>query len=324
MKTPAFWQSRDSMTGRMLGPLGWIYTETTAWRLSRGPHARAAVPVICVGNLTVGGSGKTPIVRDLIRRLTLRGYRAGALSRGYGGRERGAMAVEPGRHSAAEVGDEPLLLARDAACWISADRGAGARAMVNSGIDAIVMDDGLQNPGLAQDLRLIVVDGARGFGNERGIPAGPLREAIGAGIGRADAMIVVGKDGHGLIERFSSQLTILQASIQIEQPEFLATRKLVAFAGIGRPEKFKDSLHEAGADIAAFHGFADHHPYSDAEIAIWSGQAERLGAVLVTTEKDWVRLTREQQRAVKAIAINIAWKDEPSIESLIDRLGHHG
>jgi tetraacyldisaccharide 4'-kinase len=196
--------------------------------------------------------------------------------------------------------------------------------MVGNGIDAIVMDDGLQNPGLAQDMRLIVVDGASGFGNERGIPAGPLREDIGAGLARVDAMIVVGKDEHHLIERFSSQSNILQAFIEIESAGWLSTQKLVAFAGIGRPEKFKASLKEAGADIAEFHGFADHHPYTDAEIGNLLGRAERLGALLVTTEKDWVRLTDHWRRYIKAVAINIVWKDEHAIELLINSLSRRG
>ncbi len=198
MKAPAFWDRPDALSGKMLSPLGWLYAGTTAWRLAHGKGWRAPVRVICVGNLTAGGAGKTPVVRDLALRLSALGMRPAILSRGYGGSGRGPLKIDPVRHDAAKVGDEPLLLAGDAPCWIARDRAEGARAMAADGAGIIVMDDGLQNPDLAQDLRLIVVDGATGFGNGRAIPAGPLRECIDAGIARADAMIVVGDDMHDL------------------------------------------------------------------------------------------------------------------------------
>jgi tetraacyldisaccharide 4'-kinase len=324
MKSPGFWDRRWSPLGWLLAPLGWVYTGVTAWRLAHGRPWKAPVPVICVGNLSAGGAGKTPIVRDLALRLKIRGYRPGILSRGYGGEERGPLEVEPGMHTAAQVGDEPLLLARDTACWIAADRVAGVRAMVGKGIDIVIMDDGLQNPSLAQDIRLLAVDGAIGFGNGHGIPAGPLRESIGAGIARVDAMIVMGQDERRLTEQFSSRSNILQASAVLEDAGWLAQRRIIGFAGIGRPNKFRTSLAEAGADIREFHAFADHHPYTDRDMSDLLARAERLGAELVTTEKDWVRLSDEWRRYIKAIAIGIVWKDEPAIEALIDRLMGNG
>ena len=322
MKSPDFWQKRDAPAGLLLAPLGWVYAGVTAWRLAHGNPWKAPVPVICVGNLTAGGAGKTPIVRDLATRLEARGYRPGILTRGYGGTAHGPLKVDPARHDAALVGDEPLLLARDASCWVARDRAQGARAMVADGVTIILMDDGLQNPSLHQDLRIIVADGATGFGNLRPIPAGPLRERIAAGIARADALIVSGEDCCHLADSFSSQIKTLLTSTVIRGS--LPAGPLIAFAGIGRPEKFRATLVSAGADIAEFQAFADHHAYSEGELATLSAKAQILGAQLVTTEKDWVRLNSEWRSKIKAVEIDIIWRDEAAIASLLDGIAKHG
>jgi tetraacyldisaccharide 4'-kinase len=285
---------------------------------------KAPIPVICVGNLTAGGAGKTPVVRDLAARLTAMGRRPGILSRGYGGRLDGPLQVDPAMHTARDVGDEPLLLAKDTPCWIAADRAAGAHAMILAGIDIILMDDGLQNPALAQTLKLIVVDGATGFGNGRTIPAGPLREPVETGIARADALIVMGEDRHSLVQTFSNRLSILQASIHTKDSDWLSTAKVVAFAGIGRPDKFRASLVAAGADIAAFRPFADHHPFTQTELTALAVQAQSLGAQLITTGKDWVRLNSEWQSKIKSVEIDVRWQDEAILTTLLHRLKRHG
>jgi tetraacyldisaccharide 4'-kinase len=315
MKSPDFWQDRGAPLGYLLAPLGWAYAGVTAWRLAHGNPWKAPVPVICVGNLTAGGAGKTPIVGDLTRRLRAAGRNAGILSRGYGGTALGPLKVDPALHDAALVGDEPLLLAQGAPCWVAKDRAAGAKAMVADGVDVIVMDDGLQNPSLVQDLAIIVADGATGFGNGRAIPAGPMRESIEAGIERARALIVSGDDRSALIERFSNRIKILQTSVTIREP--LPSAPLLAFAGIGRPEKFQATLAEAGAKIAAFQAFADHHAFTSAELSALSNRAGELGAQLVTTEKDWVRLNAEWRSRIKPIAIDIVWNDEAGIAALL-------
>lgn len=322
MKSPAFWQDSSSPLGWLLAPLGWAYAETTAWRLAHGRSWKAPVPVICVGNLTAGGAGKTPIVRDLARRLKGAGRNVGILSRGYGGTEPGPLKVDPAHHKTNMVGDEPLLLARDAPCWIARDRAAGARAMAAQGIDLILMDDGLQNPGLVKDLSIVVADGATGFGNGRAIPAGPLREEIEAGIRRSDALIVTGDDRHGLVETFSKQIRTLQVDVSIQGTSSAAP--LLAFAGIGRPEKFRGTLVEAGANVAAFRAFADHHPYTAAELTALAARARELGAELVTTEKDWVRLDAEWRSRIRAIAIDVVWRDEAGIAALLQRFARNG
>lgn len=320
MKSPDFWQKPDSPLARFLTPLGWIYACATARRLAQGTPWRAPVPVICVGNLTAGGAGKTPVVRDLVARLIEKGCCPGILSRGYGGRERGPLRIDPAVHTAAQVGDEPLLLAQDAPCWIAADRAAGARAMVAAGIDVIVMDDGFQNPELAQDLRLIVVDGATGFGNGRPIPAGPLREPVQVGMARGDALIVIGEDRHRLYQIFSFQINILQANIDTKDKDRLSPAPLFAFAGIGQPEKFRASLTAAGGTVAAFRPFADHHQYTRAELTALSAQAEALGAQMVTTEKDWVRLDAEWRDRITPVAIALKWQAEAAVTLLLKKL----
>jgi tetraacyldisaccharide 4'-kinase len=322
MKSPDFWQEPESFLGSLLAPFGWAYAEVTAWRLAHGHPWKAPVPVICVGNLTAGGAGKTPIVRDLALRLKIRGYRPGILSRGYGGTAHGPLKVDPAQHDAALVGDEPLLLARDTPCWVARDRADGARAMAADGIDVILMDDGLQNPSLHRDLRIIVVDGMAGFGNFRPIPAGPLREQVGSAIARADALVVTGEDRRNLEATFSGQIKTLQTSVVVR--DNLPTGALVAFAGIGRPEKFRATLVSAGANIAEFQAFADHHVYTDSELAALSATAQRLGAELVTTEKDWVRLNAGWRSKIKAIEIDVVWHDESAIASLLDRIVRNG
>lgn len=324
MKSPAFWEKPNSLMSRLLAPLGSVYAGITAWRLSHAQPWRAPVPVLCIGNLTAGGAGKTPIVRDLAQRLALQGSRPAILSRGYGGRERGPLKVDAARHKASQVGDEPLLLARDAACWIAADRAAGARAAVADGAGIILMDDGLQNPDLTQDVKIIVVDGAAGFGNGRAIPAGPLRERVESGISRADAVIILGEDRCGLIKHFADRIAILRASVGISDTVGLAGRALVAFAGIGRPAKFEVSLRDAGVRLLAFQGFADHHPFSDAELNALAGLAAAQGADLVTTEKDWVRLPAEWREKIEAIPVSVSWRDESALAALFAKATRNG
>jgi tetraacyldisaccharide 4'-kinase len=324
MKPPEFWRDPDALLGRLLSPLGWAYATATAWRMRRARSWRAPVPVICVGNLTAGGAGKTPVVRDLTARLTSRDWRPSILSRGYGGRAPGPLRVDPLRHDAADVGDEPLLLSSEAPCWVGADRTRTARAAVAEGAGVLVMDDGLQNPDLIQDLRLVVVDGPVGFGNGRPIPAGPLREHAGSGLARADALIMIGTDAHGLIRRIAGRLPVLRARLVLGDADRLAGERLVAFAGIGRPEKFRDSLIEAGADIAEFRPFPDHHPFTSPELEDLVAAARRLDAELVTTEKDWVRLSSLWRGRIRALPVRIVWRDETAVLGLLDLLRAYG
>jgi tetraacyldisaccharide 4'-kinase len=319
MRAPEFWM-RDGPAGRFLEPVGLLYGWATARRLRRGAPLRLPVPVICVGNLVAGGAGKTPVVADLAHRLRRdHGLDAAVLSRGHGGSERGPLRVDPGRHDAATVGDEPLMLAREGLpVWIARDRAAGGRAAVAGGAKAIVMDDGFQNPALVKDLSLVVVDGARGFGNGRLIPAGPLREPVPVGLARADAVILMGRDTAGVGRVIPPRLPILGARI-IPGPrvEALKGQRVVAFAGIGDPGKFFAMLRNAGCDVVATHPFADHHPYQPTDIQPILDEAFGLGAVPLTTAKDAARLPDDQRQQVDVADATLVWDEPAALERLI-------
>ncbi len=326
MRAPDFWWlSEGGPAGRLLEPVGLAYGWATARRLRRGRPWRPPVPVVCVGNLVAGGVGKTPVVVDLVRRLVRdHGLAAVVLSRGHGGRARGPVRVEAGGHEAATVGDEPLMMAReDLTVWVARDRAAGARAAVQAGAGALVMDDGFQNPALVKDLALVVVDGRRGFGNGRLIPAGPLREPVPAGLARADAVLVMGEDSAGVARRLPAGLPLLRATLQPgPRSRALAGRPVVAFAGIGDPEKVFRMLRQVGARVVAAHPFADHHPYQGADIQPILDEAFALGAAPVTTAKDAARLPADQRQQVDVLDVAVSWHDESALDALLAaRLG---
>jgi tetraacyldisaccharide 4'-kinase len=318
MRAPAFWQ-RDGLLARLLAPASCLSARITARRVARAGW-RAPVPVLCVGNVGLGGAGKTIVALDLGARLVARGRRPHFLLRGYGGSLRGPLRVTPS-HTAAEVGDEAKLLAEVAPAWISADRAAGARAAVAGGAGAIVMDDGLQNPTLAKTLSLLVVDGAAGFGNGRVFPAGPLREPVAAGAARCAAAVLIGEDRAGVAALLPPALPVLRARlVPGEGMRALAGRRVLAFAGIGHPEKFFASLAGAGAVLAAARSFADHHRFTAAELDGLLTEASALGAEPVTTAKDAVRLPPGVRARVAVADIGLAWEDEAALAALLDRL----
>jgi tetraacyldisaccharide 4'-kinase len=314
MRAPAFWQ-HDGVLAHLLAPAAALYGAATARRLAR-PGWRAPVPVICCGNATVGGAGKTTLALDLGARLQRRGVAVAFLSRGYGGRVAGPLRVEPARHDAAAVGDEAVLLAAAAPTWIGADRAASARAAVAAGAGALVMDDGLQNPTLHKTLPLLVIDGAGGIGNGRVMPAGPLREPLEAAAARCRAAVLIGQGNEPALP---PGLPVLRASLA-PPPEAaaLAGRAVLAFAGIGRPEKFFNSLEEIGADLVARRAFPDHHTYSARAFAALLEEAARAGAVAVTTPKDAARLAPAQRACVTVIGVRLVWQEEAAIERLLD------
>jgi tetraacyldisaccharide 4'-kinase len=327
MRAPRFWGNppeRPGVLARLLAPLAWIWTALTRRRLRRGPGARVGVPVICVGNLTAGGAGKTPTVAALVQRLAARGVAAHVVSRGHGGRLEGPVRVEPARHRAVEVGDEPLLLAAFAPVWIGRDRAAAARAATAAGAGAIVMDDGLQNPGLAKDLSIVVVDAGYGFGNGRVIPAGPLREPVTDGLARADLVLAIGPEAARA--RFAGRWPQAQPLAEGALGP-LATGmdwrglSVVAFAGIGRPEKFFATLAAEGAEVVAAHGFPDHARFEPRILARLEAEAKAAGAQLVTTEKDAVRLPPGFRPKVLVLPVRLELADWGSVDAALDRLG---
>lgn len=292
MREPAFWWRPGS--GALLSPLGAVYGAVAAQRM-QSPGRSVGVPVICLGNLTVGGSGKTPAALAVGRLLLAAHQHPFFLTRGYGGQLAGPVRVDPATHSAAEVGDEPLLLARLAPTIVARDRLEGARAARRGGATVIVMDDGFQNPALVKELSILLVDSRRGIGNGRIIPAGPLRAPLEAQIARAQAIVVVGSDAPSppVIECASRRSVVLFHGRLEPDHDTLAAfrgRKVLAFAGIADPEKFFATLVEGGVVIARRASFPDHHRYSAAEAQALIAHADAENLMLVTTEKDLVRL----------------------------------
>lgn len=321
MRAPDFWR-RDGLLPALLAPLGCGYAAAGELRRLTARPRRLAVPVICVGNLVAGGAGKTPVAISLARRLRSLGVAAHIVSRGYGGRLAGPLRVDPARHRWSDVGDEPLLLARAAPTWVARDRAAGGAAAVAAGAGAIVLDDGHQNPHLVKDLSVVVIDGGYGFGNGRMLPAGPLREPVERGLSRAGAVVVLGE---GSVPLGHWDGPVLRAVLR-PQPEAatLAERPVVAFAGIGRPEKFFDTLRRLGADLRATFAFPDHHPYSPADLMPVRAAAERCGAQMVTTEKDAVRLPQPEMAAIATLGVVVQWQDEAALDDVLSRLMSRG
>jgi tetraacyldisaccharide 4'-kinase len=315
MQPPGFWR-RDGVLPRLLSPLAAATAAITAHRVAR-PGWRAPVPVICCGNVTVGGAGKTTLALDLGTRLAQRGCVAHFLLRGYGGSVPGPHRVAEG-DTAAEVGDEALLLAEVGPAWIGADRAATARAATEAGAQALIMDDGLQNPGLRKDLSLLVVDGPAGFGNGRVLPAGPLREPVATAAARCQAVVLIGPD----LNHVAAQLPLPVLRANLAPGDALGRvqgRRLFAFAGIARPGKFFTMLGDAGAVVAGTRSFRDHHRFSEGDLRSVLEAADRLGAAPVTTPKDAVRLPPAYRAKVAVIGVSLAWDDPAELDALLSR-----
>jgi tetraacyldisaccharide 4'-kinase len=313
MRAPEFWHEPPGLVAGLLAPFGVAFDAASRLRRAVARPYPAPVPVIGVGNLVAGGSGKTPVVLSLAGLLAERGAAVYVVTRGYGGRLAGPVRVDLTRHDAAEVGDEPLLIAARAPCWVARDRAAGVRAAAEAGANAILLDDGFQNPNVVKDLSLVVVDARYGFGNGRVIPAGPLREPVDAGLTRADAVVLIG----GECEPFPGRYTVIHAALRPIEGERFAGARVVAFAGIGRPEKFFASLRALGATLALAQPFPDHHPFCDNEIAQLHEMAEREGARLVTTAKDWVRLPPALRAGIEVLEVEIRWRDPAAVVQLL-------
>ncbi|MGE0713933.1 MAG: tetraacyldisaccharide 4'-kinase [Alphaproteobacteria bacterium] len=316
MRAPDWWGRRGA-AATLLRPLGALYAAGAILRRTATRPWRAPIPVLCIGNLTLGGTGKTPVTIDLAERLADR--RPHVVTRGYGGRLHGPVAVDRQAHSAADVGDEPLLLARAAPTWVARDRPAGGRAAVAAGAGLLLLDDGFQNPTVAKDLSFVVVDGESGFGNGLVFPAGPLREPVASGLARADALVVMGEDRRGVAAGVA--LPVLHARLVPRMPlGFVPRAPLWAFAGIGRPEKLFRTLEDLGADLRGRRGFPDHYFFREEDLLRLEREAGAAGARLVTTEKDAVRLPADWRGRVAVLRVAVEWADPAALRGLLDRL----
>jgi tetraacyldisaccharide 4'-kinase len=324
MQAPKFWNTKGPLA-QLLRPLGAITAALTARRVVQ-LGVDIGVPVICIGNINVGGTGKTPTAIALIDRLRARGLAAILVSRGYGGRAVGPLLVDPQHHSAADVGDEPLLLSAFAPVVVAKDRARGAWLAKSLGAQVVLLDDGFQNPSLRKDLSVVVVDAAQGFGNGFCLPAGPLREPVHAGLARADMVISIGPaDAQTeFAARWGGAIAPLPHICGALEPLPMGIdwrgAKVVAFAGIGRPEKFFATLRGLGAQVLHAEALGDHAPLHEALLARLLAQARQAGADLVTTEKDAARLPARYRSEVLTLPVRLQLADWGPLDSALDRL----
>ncbi|MCY3995295.1 MAG: tetraacyldisaccharide 4'-kinase [Rhodobacter sp.] len=331
MRPPGFWHLPPQSPGwraRLLSPIGSLSARITARRLRR-PGYRANVPVICVGNISLGGTGKTPTVIALLERLGDAGVDAHVVSRGYGGSETGPLRVDPARHNAERVGDEPLMLASLGTVWVARERHLGVRSAERGGAQAVLLDDGMQNPSIEKSASIVVVDADVAFGNGRVVPAGPLREPVSAGLSRADALLSIGdEEAH---RRFVGAWGDV-VPVPIARGELrplltgldLTDQRVLAFAGIGRPQKFFSTLRGLGAELVRAEALDDHQPLRESLLKRLLSDATALGAQLVTTEKDAARLSPAFRRNVLTLPVRLELEDWSPIDAVLARAGLNG
>lgn len=322
MKAPHFWssgldpKSREAapLTRTLLTPLAKLYMWGVRRKLRRATPAKVNAKVICVGNVTVGGVGKTPIVKAIRAMLSDKGLRVATLSRGYGGTETGPLKINAIEHTSADVGDEPMMLSTSGESWIGQDRAETAKAMVTDGVDIIVMDDGMQNPSLAKDLTLLVIDAAAPFGNGHVLPKGPLREPVGDGLERCDIVILMGDTDAYEISAKLGKL-VLRANLQPDSQ--IPDGPLVAFAGIGRPEKFFDTIKAAGGNFVEGVSYGDHYVYTPSDLKFLRALAISHDARLITTTKDAARLPVDQRTDILTLPVTAKFEDIAALEAVL-------
>jgi tetraacyldisaccharide 4'-kinase len=320
-KAPKFWNSSSRhFLSDLLGPIAGVYSAASKTLQTRQLRfqEKLTIPVICIGNATMGGTGKTPIAAALGRHIKEK-YQKNVhfLSRGYKGSAEGPLKVDATRHSYREVGDEPLLLSEIAPVWVSKDKVRGGVKAQEQGAELLIMDDGLQNQNLYKDFSILVIDGAYGFGNERVFPAGPLREPISHALEKASILLMLGEDKMQLTKRFFENFPVLRADIQPKGRESLKSKNVLAFCGIGRPEKFFTFLEEHGVQVQENISFSDHYPYKDQEIENLIKKANEKGLCLVTTRKDSIRIAPKYHSSLYIIDIDIVFQDYDALDSYL-------
>ena len=319
MRTPNHWQN-NNLLSRLLIPFGWIYFQLSLWRHKIARSVDIGVPVICVGNIVAGGAGKTPTVMYLGKLLSKR-LKVAFLTRGYGGAFSGPIKVNPHKHTFQDVGDEALLLSKIAPTWVSQNRLDGGLAAKLDGAQIILMDDGFQNPTIGKTFSILVFDGPYGVGNNQLIPSGPLRETLGRGMSRADAVVIIGEDLHDLQSKIPENIPLFSVTTSpIISKKLKAAKSVIGFAGIGRPRKFLETLKTLNVDIQDFVPFPDHHKFRNSEIEDLIRKASETGAQLVTTTKDFVRLPPNTINSITAMDIELNWVNQNQIKALLEQV----
>ena len=330
LNTPRWWYSRDARHGRvlrtLLSPVSALYARESRRRLAQKQGIDPGVPVISVGNLTVGGSGKTPVAREILNVLAKAGVDGHAVSRGYGGKEIGPLMVDPDVHRSEDVGDEPLMLAAQHPVWVARDRAEGAMAAVEAGAETLVLDDAHKNPSVKKTLSIVVVDGETRdgewpFGDGAVFPSGPMREPLEEGLARADAVVIllpsdVPEADPELLKLFGGLPVLIARLTPLKEPTEPPDPK-VGFAGVGKPWKVERAMKAAGIELKEFCAYPDHGAYTDADLRRLQGLAERHSAALITTEKDWVRLPPAWRPRIEAWPVRARFDDEAALMRLL-------
>jgi len=300
----------------ILWPLSLVYQYFTQKRIANAEPVTLDATVISIGNLTLGGTGKTPLALKLAKALKAKKSKVAIISRGYKGKLEGPIKVDAKKHTAADVGDEPLMLSQHCDVYVAKDRILGAKLAIENGATELILDDGHQNPAIKKDVSIVVVDGAVGFGNRLIFPAGPLRETPEAGLARADVVVWIGDKELASTELRGFDVPIYFANIVPKTRNF--NKKYLAFCAIGRPEKFETTLQDLGVDLIDLIPFLDHHQYSEAEINELKNRASAEAATLITTEKDYVRLSESQKIGIEIVPIDIEFEKKSDVETILE------
>ncbi|MBP6985966.1 MAG: tetraacyldisaccharide 4'-kinase [Alphaproteobacteria bacterium] len=315
IQAPRFWYHRESFIPYVLQPLALLYKAVTLCRACFSSPIKMPVPVVCIGNIVMGGAGKTPTTLMMAEHLQSKGLHPHILSRGYGGTFTASTKVDPAEHDATQVGDEPLLLAKTAPTWIGKNRQQSAVLAVKNGADILLMDDGLQNEHLKKDISLLVIDGNQGFGNQWVFPAGPLRETVQRGLKKADAVIFIGHDRHNILRNID--IPVIHATIRYKNAN---PKKVLAFCGLGYPQKFFLSLQELGYDVVDSKSFADHYPYTAQDMKSLIHKADELKATLITTEKDLLKIPQAYHHKIEVLEMRLHLENTEIFDNLLQKM----
>ena len=310
-KAPKFWyQKKDTFRSNILYPLSLIFRFGTKLRNIISKKNNISIPIICIGNIVIGGAGKTPVALKIGKLLKLQGYNPHFVSRGYGGLEKNNTLVK-NWHSAKSVGDEALLLAEIAPTWVGDNRNKSFQLAKENGADCIIMDDGFQNPTLQKDFSIVVINGEQGFGNKRVIPSGPLRESIARGLSRTNLIIVIGEITNDVKKKIANNVPIIYANFEISKNnQIFKNQKIIAFAGIAYPEKFYNSLKDQGGVIEKEVSYPDHHIFDENDVLYLAELANKKKSILVTTKKDFVRIPKSYRSLISTLNGEIKFDDE--------------